>query len=759
MRQGKKREEKMMAWRPCSRLSRRTTSAMTFLLVAAFVMCASAQDASTVSAGAGATAASASSSSKVQGKKVEDNNIRIRVGEASSEVSATTRRPGLFKLVGHGRLAIHKLFHHLELEVFDYGGLAANDCQLQRITPRQKTNNEHAKNATTNGAAAFTAARTTTTTSRGSGIEQWDTTKIRQRRGPGHGKPAAGGGDAPAILATFGPFDSPRLTLTCERYKLAVAEPVRYRVRLVSSPGPDKSRVTKLVIGAALIVLAPVISSWTFAYYGAGMALSVLAVVLLLLFRISRAMPGNRMMKAGAGAALFAALAVDPSHISRVLQAYASICLQPVQLVVRAVIERNPDEAGLPYALFFTFVMLVGAGLGFWVVRRWMIEPSTGEIAPSVSAFCCVAMRIVGVVLLHFSTLDLLCGAALAGCGLGVTIFEPMISRLRRKDDRHHGSSFTRTPPSAGGSRGGVGGGRLRSGRRGGGGRDDGRSTPADEDVRRRVSFGAAETPDSDGGYGGGRHQHGGGGGVSENRIGSSPFSLLSSPFGLFNVSGGEKRRRRSEDLFPDTMDPEPLTPPVVLIGTGAGAVGKSPGRTPGLGLRPWRLVGLGNMFSGGKGKGEDDTSDGWEEEQAAAAGRAAGGRAGPRVKAGSSAAAAPRGGRGRHTSAVPFAPSPLGAPFSATPRAAGACRGRGRSTAAAAGSPAPASPHAPPVYMAAAATGRFLTKAEYDKMGAEATDAGLDALCGTPEFTKWMRSQSHRIRLTREDYDDEDED
>ena len=51
------------------------------------------------------------------------------------------------------------------------------------------------------------------------------------------------------------------------------------------------------------------------------------------------------------------------------------------------------------------------------------------------------------------------------------------------------------------------------------------------------------------------------------------------------------------------------------------------------------------------------------------------------------------------------------------------------------------------------------MTKAEYDKMGAEATDAGLDALCGTPEFTKWMRSQSHRIRLTREDYDDEDED
>ena len=49
-------------------------------------------------------------------------------------------------------------------------------------------------------------------------------------------------------------------------------------------------------------------------------------------------------------------------------------------------------------------------------------------------------------------------------------------------------------------------------------------------------------------------------------------------------------------------------------------------------------------------------------------------------------------------------------------------------------------------------------TKAEYDAMGTQATDAGLDSLYGTPKFTTWMRSQSHRIRLTREDYDDDEE-
>jgi hypothetical protein len=56
------------------------------------------------------------------------------------------------------------------------------------------------------------------------------------------------------------------------------------------------------------------------------------------------------------------------------------------------------DEAGLPYALAATGVMLVGAGIGFWVVRKWMIEPTSGRVAEPVAGFSCVAMRIVGVV-------------------------------------------------------------------------------------------------------------------------------------------------------------------------------------------------------------------------------------------------------------------------------------------------------------------------------------------------------------------------
>jgi hypothetical protein len=62
------------------------------------------------------------------------------------------------------------------------------------------------------------------------------------------------------------------------------------------------------------------------------------------------------------------------------------------------------------------------------------------------------------------------------------------------------------------------------------------------------------------------------------------------------------------------------------------------------------------------------------------------------------------------------------------------------------------------PVGMAARARGRFMTRAEYDALGAESTDRGLDELCGTPEFAKWMAKQSHRVRLVATDLDSDED-
>ena len=129
----------------------------------------------------------------------------------------------------------------------------------------------------------------------------------------------------------------------------------------------------------------------TLAYYGVGMALSVLAVAILIIYRVARALPGGRAMKAGAGAsAAVAALVVPSEHLSAVVEGYVHLCLKPVSLVARAVYEQNPDEAGLPYALAATIVMLAGAAIGLWVVRRWMIDAVPGGVAPSGGGFACV---------------------------------------------------------------------------------------------------------------------------------------------------------------------------------------------------------------------------------------------------------------------------------------------------------------------------------------------------------------------------------
>jgi hypothetical protein len=44
------------------------------------------------------------------------------------------------------------------------------------------------------------------------------------------------------------------------------------------------------------------------------------------------------------------------------------------------------------------------------------------------------------------------------------------------------------------------------------------------------------------------------------------------------------------------------------------------------------------------------------------------------------------------------------------------------------------------------------LTRAEFDAMGARETERGLDELCGTPEFARWMRRNAARVRLKPEE-------
>ena len=176
---------------------------------------------------------------------------------------------------------------------------------------------------------------------------------------------------------------------------------MKYRVELVSSKGPDLRRVFRLVVGAALVAFAPAISGWDRGVlrprHGAVRPRRRVARVVP---RVEGDAGGGGVAKTGgAVVAALAAVIVPAEDLSRVVEGYVALMLKPAQLVFRAVVEQNPDEAGLPVALFATTLALVGAGVGFWVVRRWLVDPFSGGVEPTVAGFSCAAMRAIGIVL------------------------------------------------------------------------------------------------------------------------------------------------------------------------------------------------------------------------------------------------------------------------------------------------------------------------------------------------------------------------
>ena len=89
-----------------------------------------------------ASSPSSSPSSAVRAPPAASSDERLYEVRADAPtpraVSGTTRRPGALKLIGHSRLALHRAFHHLVLEVRDDGGFLANNCKLTRVIRRSR---------------------------------------------------------------------------------------------------------------------------------------------------------------------------------------------------------------------------------------------------------------------------------------------------------------------------------------------------------------------------------------------------------------------------------------------------------------------------------------------------------------------------------------------------------------------------------------------------------------------------------------------
>ena len=678
----------------------------------------------------------------------------LRVGDAgaSARVTATPGEPlaraQAVEVRGFSRLTQpHKAFHHVTLEVFDdaRSSFVKNECELRFADGRP----------------------------------------LRSRRGPGwprkrdialkyltretsNANEAAdaslsGAYPKPSLVADLGPFDVARVIATCgAASEVPQTNSFTVTFRVVANDSELRVRKWRFVAGIALVAFAPRLADVAAAYYVAGALLGVVALAFLFVAKMARAVPGGRATRAGAGVlAAVSAFVVPQEHVSKVLEMYVSLWLAPARLTLAAarralfpsisssssssygaemgsydLSSSTPDDSylTLAYALAGTVLTLAGAGAGLWATRAWVIEKKTGDVSTHVAAFARVAARALGAVLLQFCSLDSLFGGAAASIAVAMAVAD----NARAMADAWRG-------------RGGdvyAKGRRNGKARRSAGGLDsrDGRfvelsSSDSDELERfssRRRSGGTAgsyerwdrrdesETDDDESDA------------VGKRDAKASPGWNW---FGGARGSSLVRRRRRDKNVSgkkthtPRTMDPEPRTPPVVLLGTGAGALGASPGRTPGAGLRPWLFSSPFSFGRGGSGSRDSDSEEDLDgdallQERHRAA--AANGEASLRRSAGSGSAE--KSGK----------------------KNAGKRRVSGKTKPTSARRSPDSNPV--PVGMAARARGRFMTRAEYDALGAESTDRGLDELCGTPEFAKWMAKQSHRVRLVATDLDSDED-
>ena len=346
-------------------------------------------------------------------------------------------------------------------------------------------------------------------------------------------------------------------------------------------------------------------------------------------------------------------------------------------------------------ALAATAATLAGAGAGFWAVRRWMIDPDTGGVEPTVRGVRARRVSRAGddtVTLLHAgrAVRSIPRGRRRGVVGGGVV---PRVEKTRgdaSKTTRRETIETRRILR--------FGFGTVRGGNRLGGFRiaepsRSRRTTRGDE-----VGVGEATSTRGD------------------RRLG--PFGRFR-PVGRFGPVGRRARTVASVRI---------LTPGVVVLEDGVGLASSS------------SRVGAGDDGPGaehapavllGGARDEDATPVG--SKSPSSANRARGSWSPPPFAARVSVPSTRRASRGSRGNAGGSRASRFAPPARAT------------------GSPRP------PAGAAAASRGRFLTEVEFHELGRETTDRGLDELCGTPEFAKWMRRRAHKVRLEREDDDDDD--
>ncbi|XP_051142768.1 uncharacterized protein LOC127259455 [Andrographis paniculata] len=171
----------------------------------------------------------------------------------------------------------------------------------------------------------------------------------------------------------------------------------------------QKWRLLCLAIGTAILILAPIVSSWVPFYYSSSMAIGICLVVIILLFQ------GMKLLPTGRKSALY-------STICGLAFGAGSYLLNRFSMFVNSILINFgiSEEMHNPVLVFFLVgIALAGAAFGYWLVRRFVVS-GDGKVDDGVAQFVKWALRVISVTFLFQSTLDTPLAIALLVSFLGI---------------------------------------------------------------------------------------------------------------------------------------------------------------------------------------------------------------------------------------------------------------------------------------------------------------------------------------------------
>ncbi|XP_071738907.1 uncharacterized protein [Rutidosis leptorrhynchoides] len=145
-------------------------------------------------------------------------------------------------------------------------------------------------------------------------------------------------------------------------------------------------RYALLAVGVVLLFFAPVVSEWVPFYYASCMTIGVVVVVLILLYQVRKLLPLGRRKT------FYFSIMVSALGAGSVVVHWLSTYINYILLNFGI----SPEMQNPVYCFAGIGIILLGAAIGYWLLRRYIIS-NDGEVYDGVVQFVKWSMRIIAV--------------------------------------------------------------------------------------------------------------------------------------------------------------------------------------------------------------------------------------------------------------------------------------------------------------------------------------------------------------------------